>query len=226
VICSADLRRRPRVPVVQHLFRRRCSWRHRRAGARRRARRHRRHRPAGNRAVHHGRRVRHGDGVGDPAGGVVQAPRQANFPYGAHSPPLRTQGLGRTESHRPLLDHHRGSSCCSASRPLKLRMTGTLHPQIPLARRHPRPGAGAGSHRAFGCALPGPQGSHGAGCGHAREPARRRCAACRCPRRRTADRGVQPSLLDDVAQVVISPGLSLQEAVRAGGARARIAGRG
>ncbi|MCK7577825.1 MAG: hypothetical protein MZV65_19880 [Chromatiales bacterium] len=47
--------------------------------------------------------------VGDPAGGLVQADRQAHLPHGAAAPPLRTQGLAGAEGHRPLLDHHHHS---------------------------------------------------------------------------------------------------------------------
>ena len=47
--------------------------------------------------------------------GVVQAARQADLPHGTDPPPLRTQGLGRAEGDRPLLDHHRDPR---ADRPL------------------------------------------------------------------------------------------------------------
>ncbi len=49
----------------------------------------------------------HGDGLGHPAGRLLQAHRAPHLPHGAAAPPLRTQGLGRTQGDRPLLDHHR-----------------------------------------------------------------------------------------------------------------------
>ncbi len=97
--------RRPGVSVVQLLPRRGVHGRCGSARHRRLARHHRGDRAPGNRAVRHGRRVRHGNGVGDAAGGVVQAHGQTNFPHGADSPSLRTEGMGGTEGHRALLDH-------------------------------------------------------------------------------------------------------------------------
>ena len=68
-----DRRRGPRLPVVQRLPGRGVHGRRRRARARRRARHDRGHRAPGDRAVHHGRRVRRRDAVGHAAGRLVQA---------------------------------------------------------------------------------------------------------------------------------------------------------
>ena len=65
------------------------------AGARRRARQPGGDRAPGDRAADHGRRVRGGNHLGDPAGGSLQAHRQAHLPHGADAPPLRTEGLAR-----------------------------------------------------------------------------------------------------------------------------------
>ena len=57
--------------------------------------------------LHHGRRVRGRDAVGDAAGAVLQVERrQAHFPHGAAAPPLRTVGLEGVPGRRALLDHH------------------------------------------------------------------------------------------------------------------------
>jgi phospho-N-acetylmuramoyl-pentapeptide-transferase len=69
----------PRLPLVQRLSGGSVHGRCRRAGAGRRARHDRGHRAPGNRALHHGRRVRGRDAVGDAAGGLVQAHRQARI---------------------------------------------------------------------------------------------------------------------------------------------------
>ncbi len=61
-------RRRARLPVVQRLSGRSLHGRRRRARARRRARHDRGDRAPGDRAVHHGRRVRRRDAVGDDPG--------------------------------------------------------------------------------------------------------------------------------------------------------------
>src|SRR5690606_33871232 len=62
-------------------------------------------RAPGGRGARDGGAVRARDGVGHPAGGVVQAHGQAHLPHGADPPPLRTPGLGRAEGDRALLDH-------------------------------------------------------------------------------------------------------------------------
>ncbi len=98
-------RRRPGLPLVQHLPGADLHGRHRSAGGRRGARPDRRHRAAGTGVHRDGRRVRDGNGVGDPAGGVVQADRQADFPHGADPPSLRTQGLAGAAGHCAVLDH-------------------------------------------------------------------------------------------------------------------------
>jgi phospho-N-acetylmuramoyl-pentapeptide-transferase len=83
-----DGRGGPGLPVVQRLSGGSLHGRRRRAGTGRGARRRRRDRASGNRAVHHVRRVRRGNPVGDGAGGLVQAHRQARIPHGADSSPL------------------------------------------------------------------------------------------------------------------------------------------
>jgi hypothetical protein len=101
-----DRRRGPGLPVVQRLPGRGVHGRRRRAVARRGPRRDRRDRAPGDRASDHGRRVRRRDAVGDRAGRVVQADRQARVPHGADPPPLRAQGLEGEPGRRPVLDHH------------------------------------------------------------------------------------------------------------------------
>ena len=51
------------------------------------------------------RAVRARSGVGDRAGGVVQAHRQARVPDGADPPSLRAAGLDRAADRDPVLDH-------------------------------------------------------------------------------------------------------------------------
>jgi hypothetical protein len=81
--------------------------------------------PPGDRAGDHGRRVRGGDPVGDPAGGLLQAHRAAHLPHGAPASPFRTQGLARAAGHRALLDHHRDPGAGGAG-----------HPEAALGGRH------------------------------------------------------------------------------------------
>jgi hypothetical protein len=97
---------RPRLSLVQHLSGSGLHGRCRRAGARRGAGHHRRDRSPGSGAVHHGRRVRDGNPLGDDPGGELQADWQARVSHGADPPPFRTQGLARTPGDRALLDHH------------------------------------------------------------------------------------------------------------------------
>ena len=78
---------------------------------------HRRRRPAGARVFHHGRGLRRGDPVRHPASGLLQTNGPAPVPHGAPAPPLRTQRLARTQGHRPVLDHHRGSGADRAGDP-------------------------------------------------------------------------------------------------------------
>ena len=59
----------------------------------------------GDRAVRDGRGVRARDRLGHHAGGLLQAHGQAHLPHGAAAPSLRAQGLGGAEGHRPFLDH-------------------------------------------------------------------------------------------------------------------------
>src|SRR5690606_1083961 len=106
-VLRGDLRRGPRLPVVQRLSRRGVHGRRRRARARRRARHHRGDRAPGDRALHHGRPVRRRDPVGDAAGALLpRHRRQADLPHGALAPPLRTGRLEGNPGRRPLLDHH------------------------------------------------------------------------------------------------------------------------
>src|SRR5690606_32919587 len=51
------------------------------------------------------RHLRPRDDQRDRASRLVQAHRAPRVPHGAHPPPLRAQGLGRAEGHRPVLDH-------------------------------------------------------------------------------------------------------------------------
>src|SRR5450759_130207 len=55
------------------------------------------------------RTVRAGSGVGDRAGGVVQAHRQAHLPDGADPPPFRAIRLDRAADRDPVLDHLGGA---------------------------------------------------------------------------------------------------------------------
>ena len=60
---------------------------------------------ARDRARDHRRAVRARSGVGDRAGGVVQAHRQARVRDGADPSPFRAEGLDRAADRDPLLDH-------------------------------------------------------------------------------------------------------------------------
>ena len=55
----------------------------------------------------HRRALRHGDGVGDPAGHQLPRLPPAHLPHGAHPPPLRARRLARDHGHRALLDPRR-----------------------------------------------------------------------------------------------------------------------
>jgi phospho-N-acetylmuramoyl-pentapeptide-transferase len=79
VVCGRDRWRGPRFSLVQRVSGRRVHGRRRRARARCGARRHRDHRAPGDRAVHHGRRVRRRDAVGDDPGRFVQDHRRRVF---------------------------------------------------------------------------------------------------------------------------------------------------
>ena len=96
VILRGDSRRRPGIPVVQHLPGAGLHGRHRRAVARWSAGNGGRHRAPGSSAADHGRHLRRRDRVGNDAGGLVQDDRQAHLPHGAAAPPLRAEGLGGT----------------------------------------------------------------------------------------------------------------------------------
>ena len=58
------------------------------------------------------RPVRAGSGVGDRAGGVVQAHRQAHLQDGADPSPLRATGLDRAADRDPVLDHLGDAGAC------------------------------------------------------------------------------------------------------------------
>src|SRR4029078_9181007 len=58
----------------------------------------------GDRAVHHGRRLRRRDAVGRDPGRLVQAHRAARLPNGADPPSLRVEGLEGEPGRRSLLD--------------------------------------------------------------------------------------------------------------------------
>jgi phospho-N-acetylmuramoyl-pentapeptide-transferase len=79
--------------------------RHRLAGPWRCARHHRGRHQARDRPWHHRRAVRARGGVGDRAGHLVQAHRQARLQDGAHPPPFRDDGLDGEPGGDPVLDH-------------------------------------------------------------------------------------------------------------------------
>jgi len=100
---------RARVPLVQRVPGRSVHGRRRCAGARRRARHRRGDRTAGDRALHHGRRVRRRDALGDAAGPLLQGHRrQAHLPHGAAAPPLRARRVEGDPGRGAVLDHHGG----------------------------------------------------------------------------------------------------------------------
>ena len=102
-----DRRRGAGVPLVQRLSGRGLHGRRRRARARRRARHDRGDHAAGDRALHHGRRIRRRDRVGDDAGGLLQMDQGSpHLPHGAAAPPLRALGLEGDAGRRAVLDHH------------------------------------------------------------------------------------------------------------------------
>ena len=73
----------------------------------RRAGHHRGDRAPGDRAVHHGWGVRHGNPLGDDPGRFLQADRTPRLPHGADPSPFRTERLAGAARDRALLDHHR-----------------------------------------------------------------------------------------------------------------------
>ena len=60
--------------------------------------------------------VRDGGPLGDPAGGVLQAARQAHLPHGAAAPPLRADRAGRSRRSSSASGSWPSSSRCSRSR--------------------------------------------------------------------------------------------------------------
>src|SRR6185369_10359599 len=135
-----DLRRPrrsgPRIPLVQRLSRRGLHGRRRRARPRRRARHDRGDRAPGDRALHHGRRVRRRDPVGDDPGAVLQVQRrQAHLPHGTAAPPLRARGLEGEPGGGALLDHHHDAG---AVRALDAQAQMMREPAFTLLPRPPR----------------------------------------------------------------------------------------
>jgi phospho-N-acetylmuramoyl-pentapeptide-transferase len=114
VICGAMAGAGLGLPVVQRVSGGSVHGRRRRARARRGAGNDGGDRPAGDRSLHHGRRLRGRDAVGDDPGRVVQADGQARVPHGADPSPLRAQGVEGEPGRRPLLDHHHAARAVRA----------------------------------------------------------------------------------------------------------------
>ena len=98
-------RRRTRIPLVQRAAGLDLHGRHRLARAWRHAGRDRGCGQARDRAGRDRRTVRAGSGLGDRAGGIVQADRQARVPDGAAASSFRAEGLDRAADRDPVLDH-------------------------------------------------------------------------------------------------------------------------
>src|SRR5690606_2037066 len=190
--------------------------RRRRAGTGRRPWHHRGDRPAGNRAFHHGRRVRRGNPVGDDAGDLVQVhqaqvrTRAAHIPHGAAAPSFRGRRLEGNPGRRALLDHqhdagadrpfHFEVAMNSSTEPLRtdaprVLILGLGETGVAAARWCARQGAALrvadtrdapGGLAALREALADAQVEYCLGCGDVFDPA----------------------LLDGVAQLVLSPGLA------------------
>ena len=130
VVC-ADRRSGARVSLVQRVSGRSVHGRRRCAGAGCRTGRDRGDREAGDRVVHHGRRVRRRDAVGDDPGRFVQADRQARVPHGADPPSLRIERLEGKSGRGSLLDHHDVvSSLWSVN--VEATLNDTREPQLDL----------------------------------------------------------------------------------------------
>src|SRR5438876_844345 len=97
----------PRLSLVQRVPGRRLHGRRGCAFPGRCARDGRGDRPAGDRASHHGRRVRRGNALGDAPGALLQVERgQTHFPNGPAPSPLRALGVEGIAGRRALLDYH------------------------------------------------------------------------------------------------------------------------
>jgi hypothetical protein len=159
----------------------------------------RRDRAPGDRAVRDGRRVRARDRVGDAAGGVVQAHGQTHFPHGAAASSFRTQGVGRAQGHRALLDHQLRARA-GGSRDLEDPLMGSV--VVGLGKtgasclRYLREARHRGGRHRFAPAPPGL-----AELGDLARDARLRLG------------GFDLSLLDGASQVLMSPGVSLDEPI-------------
>jgi hypothetical protein len=105
------------IPVVQRAAGIDLHGRHRFARARRHARLDRGRGQARDRAGGDRRIVRAGSGLGDRAGGLVQAHRQAHLPDGPDPSSFRATGLDRAADRDPVLDH---LGDAGAGRPLHL----------------------------------------------------------------------------------------------------------
>ena len=109
-------RRRARVSLVQRAAGLDLHGRHRLARARRAARLDRGRDQARAGARDRRRAVRARSRVGDRAGGLVQAHRQARVPHGAAASSLRAEGLDRAADRDPVLDHLDRAGAARASR--------------------------------------------------------------------------------------------------------------
>src|SRR4051812_12646335 len=220
-------RRRPRVPVVQRLPGGSVHGRRRRARARRLAR-HRGGRGApGNRALHHGRRVRRRDALGDDPGAVLQVERrQAHLPHGAAAPSLRARGLEGKPGGGALLDHHHDAG---AVRPINAEAQMMREPAFKLLPQPaPQPLVG---RRVLVLGL----GDTGLSVARwvEREGGKPRVADTRAvpPRARDLERNFggelvtgpfTNALLEDVDLVCVSPGLPLEQEIIAAALAQRI----
>src|SRR5207237_4126761 len=102
---------------------------------------HRSDRVPGDRALHHGRRLRRRDALGDDPGAVLQVERrQAHLPHGAAASPLRARRLEGKPGGGALLDHHHDAG---ALRPLDAQAAMMRESALRLLPR-PEPFALAG----------------------------------------------------------------------------------
>ena len=127
VVCGAVIGGEPRLPLVQRAAGLDLHGRYRLAGARRHARRGGGGDQARDRAGHRRRAVRAGSGVGDRAGGVVQAHGKTRVQDGADPPSLRAARLDRAADRDPVLDRRRGAGA---------RRAGDAEVEIIIDPRH------------------------------------------------------------------------------------------